>query len=372
MKNSFRIIFSLVIFLSVLQSSTAQYVAIPDTNFRTYLQTNIPNCFNKSGQMDTTCPGILITGGLLIQELNITNLTGLQYFKNLQTLECWSNKITYLPALPASLTYLDCSANQLTSMPNLPNSLTTFYCAANQLTSLPNLPASLINFDCNTNQLTNLPALPTSLSYLPCYNNRLTSLPTLPDSLTVLYCHFNQLISLPILPTSLTEIWCYSNQLINLPTLPDSLRMLDCHQNPLECLPLLPIKLTSLYTYESKIVCIPNLPPDLTSNNTLPVLEVCNDTNNTNNCALQQATGITSSTASATQLLFPNPSTGTVTIQGSQLTGGLARVINSNGNVVAEQNLSSSTIDLSGLPKGLYMVQVNSDQSLFTQKLVLE
>src|SRR6185437_4835408 len=205
MKNRLPFILLLVILFSTTQSIKAQYVTIPDANFRSYLTSNFSSCMNGSGQLDTTCSSILNTKIIYLTNQKIHNLSGIQYFKSLTNLYC-GDSLTNLPALPASLTYLDCSGNQLTSLPALPASLTTLYCYENSLTDLPVLPASLTALYCYENSLTNLPALPTSLTTLDCDQNQLTSLPALPTSLTTLECGENQLTSLPALPASLTTL----------------------------------------------------------------------------------------------------------------------------------------------------------------------
>src|SRR5882757_9903067 len=105
--------------------SKAQYVNIPDTNFRNYLQLRFPGCFNGSGQMDTTCSEIVNLEGLSIYAYN--NLDGFQYFKNLISLSIQgdgdvvdtSRPVPVIPALPASLKYLSMYGNfqDLNSLP---------------------------------------------------------------------------------------------------------------------------------------------------------------------------------------------------------------------------------------------------------------
>jgi len=353
MKTLFYIISTVVISLGVLQNSTAQYVTIPDTNFRTYLQNNYPSCFNNTGQMDTACSGIVNTKTLSVintrytPNSSITDITGVKYFINLDTLYCGGNDLKNLPALPTSLTFLNCAENLFTNLPILPNSIT--------------------NLNCNFNELISFLVLPTNLTVLECNGNQLNSLPTLPASLTYLDCGENQLTGLPALPSYLDTLYCYMNHIISLPSLPLSLITLDCHFNPIKCLPLLDDNLQSLNTGPGgSITCLPNIPtnPNFTSNL------------GTTLCTTPCDTGVTAillpAQNNATISIFPNPSTGIVTMQGAQLTGGLARVINSNGKIVTEQNLSSTALDLSSFAKGLYVVQITSGQGVFTQKLVLE
>jgi len=124
----------------------AQYVTIPDANFVTKLTQLFPSCMNGN-QMDTTCAAILNTTILYIESSNISDLTGIGYFKNLLEMNCGNNQLTSLPDLPDSLEYLSCSDNsQLISLPPFP----------------PNLKYILV-FGC---AITNLPALPDFLELL--------------------------------------------------------------------------------------------------------------------------------------------------------------------------------------------------------------
>ena len=63
-------------------TTNAQWVTIPDANFVTKLTQLYPSCMNGN-QMDTTCSGIVNTNQLIVNNLNISNLAGIQYFENL-------------------------------------------------------------------------------------------------------------------------------------------------------------------------------------------------------------------------------------------------------------------------------------------------
>jgi Leucine-rich repeat (LRR) protein len=78
----------------------------------------------NGNQMDTTCFEIVNETNLdLYFNGYIASLEGVQYFDNLDYLNCNLNLLTSLPSLPNSLTWLECSYNLLTSLPPLPNSL---------------------------------------------------------------------------------------------------------------------------------------------------------------------------------------------------------------------------------------------------------
>ncbi len=172
----------LLLVVSFSFHSKAQWVTIPDANFVAYLQQYFPTCMNGN-QMDTTCAGITDTTSINVSGYNIYDLTGIQYFDNLDTLSCFQNHLTLFPNLPATLRYLICDNNQLTNLPSLPLNLKKLTCHHNLITYLPTLPASLTYLSCSYNQLTNIPVLPNSLTYLFCNNNAISCFPVFPVSL---------------------------------------------------------------------------------------------------------------------------------------------------------------------------------------------
>jgi len=257
-------IFFCALFLYITFSTKAQnYITIPDANFAAHLNLYYPACMNGN-QMDTTCSAIKNEISINVLSEQIADLTGIEYFTNLQRLWCDYNQLTSLPVLPNSLEDLDCSENQISSLPALPNSLKYLRCTDNQLTSLPALPISLKQLYCYYNLLTSLPALPDSLEELDCYQNQLTNLPALNDSLHLFNCSHNQLTSLPALPEYLQYFYCESNHLTSLPVLPDYLEELDCSFNQLTSLPALPNNyLLDLRCDNNTLTSLPVLPDSL-------------------------------------------------------------------------------------------------------------
>jgi hypothetical protein len=200
-----------MLILGIQFSGQAQYVTIPDSNFGTWLNANgYFTCMNGSNStgwyLDTTCSTVTSATSMYCQGVGIRDLTGIQYFKSLNVLDCSGQSLTILPPLPITVDTLICNDNNLTSLPTLPNSLTYIICSNNNLTSLPSLPVGLRYLYCNYNKLTSLPNLPNSLIFLACIFNQLTSLPTLNTSLVILACFGNPINCLPILPNSLQGI----------------------------------------------------------------------------------------------------------------------------------------------------------------------
>ena len=255
--------FTLIVLLLCLKNVKAQYVTIPDVNFRNWLQSNIPSAM-IGNQMDTTSLAITTRTIVSIGFTNISDLTGIQYFDALSILECESNFLSTLPRLPNTLTYLTASFNQLTNLPTLPNSLITIEVVQNNLTNLPLLPNALVSLHCARNNLSNLPSLPNTLIDLYCSVNTLSVLPTLPNGLNELTAESNQLTNLPSLPTALKTLRCNSNYITNLPTLNAGLLFLSCGNNLLTNLPILPNSLTTLYCAQNDLVSLPTLPQSLT------------------------------------------------------------------------------------------------------------
>lgn len=168
-----------------------------DEHFRAYVTENF----------DTDGDGSLSDGekasvvNINVSENSITSMKGIEYFENLQELECSSNQLTSLDVSKnLSLKVLYCSGNQLRSLDLSKNTaLTTLYCSGNQLERL----------DVRNS---------VSLTKLICYSNRLTSLDVSKNlSLEVLFCAGNQLRSLDLSKnTALESFWCNNNQLSNL------------------------------------------------------------------------------------------------------------------------------------------------------------
>ncbi|MBK7389203.1 MAG: T9SS type A sorting domain-containing protein [Bacteroidetes bacterium] len=265
-----------IIILLVLQSvllctnGLAQFVNIPDANFRSWLNNNGYASCMSGNMMDTTCSLIVNATKVNCQQSNITDITGIQYFDNLDTLICGNQNLTFLPPIHASLLLLNAnSCNDLASIANFPTSLLSIDINLStnivDLTSLPSLPAGLLRLSVNGCKLQALPTLPSTLTYLSCSLNHLYTLPALPAGLTYLDCVSDSLTSLPTLPSTLTYLNCGFNQLTNLPSLPPNLSSLYCYQNQLTFLPSLPSTITYLNIGWNSISNLPNVPSSLYS-----------------------------------------------------------------------------------------------------------
>ncbi len=261
-----KIYFSLLfIACAVFNTCEAQhYVTIPDTAFVSWLHGHGYAGCMSGNQLDTTCNAVLTATTMKCYSVPIRDLTGIQYFKNLDTLDCYNDSLYSIPAFPPVLVSLNCSQNNLSSLPVLPSTLQSIKAPYNRLVSVPTLPSSLVLLSVDYNPaLTSLPALPQGLHILGCGSDQLSSIPTLPLTLISLYCNNNQLSSLPALPVSLFLLQCSSNPIHNLPALPHALHTLQCSGNELDSLPALPVSLAYLECNYNNFTMLPALPSSL-------------------------------------------------------------------------------------------------------------
>jgi len=209
-------VFSLSSFNAICQN-----VFIPDANFKAALVANTSINTNGDTEIQIT-EAAAFTGPIYVNNLSISDLTGIGAFTALTYLYCSVNLLTSLDvSANTALTQLRCSNNQLTSLNVSANTaLTSLICDNNQLTSLNVSANTALTFlGCSNNQLTILNvSANTALTHLWCNNNQLTSLNVSSNTaLTSLICHNNQLATLNVSAnTALTQLWCYNNQLTSL------------------------------------------------------------------------------------------------------------------------------------------------------------
>ncbi len=228
---------------------TADYVDLPDANFRQYILDNFD--LNRNGKLSLT--EAVSIKRIVVNTDNIKSLQGIEYMSALSYLECTGSyssdgsplgKLTKLDvSRNTALTYLSCYSNQLTSLDVSKNTaLADLSCGSNQLTSLDvSRNTALTYLSCSSNKLTSLDVSKnTALAYLSCYSNQLTSLDVSKNTaFTSLSCGSNQLTSLDVSKnTALTYLSCYSNQLTSLDISKNkSLTYLDC--SPMSTLKIL-------------------------------------------------------------------------------------------------------------------------------------
>lgn len=131
MKNLYSIAILLFTF-----SIQAQIINIPDVNFKAKL---IALGVDDNGNGEIEIAETVMVSSLFLQNSNISSLEGIQYFTELDWLDCSGNNISDLSVLNSFPYFytLECSNNNLTNL-DLSNfySITNLYCSYNQLTSL--------------------------------------------------------------------------------------------------------------------------------------------------------------------------------------------------------------------------------------------
>jgi len=169
-----------------------QYVNIPDTNFKNTL---IEKGIDINGDGEISYTEAQDVTYLEMQSRNITDLTGIEAFINLNTFDCSFNYFGSIDVSGmAGLVYLDCSESMLTSLDVTQNPL-------------------LEHLDCSDYEI---PYLDVShnpyLRYLNCHNNLLTNLNLSNNTLLeVLWVQENQLSSLDISTNTLLTEFEYHN-----------------------------------------------------------------------------------------------------------------------------------------------------------------
>ena len=233
------------------QSVEINETNFPDETFRDYVKD-----FDKDGNDVLSPQEIAEVTEINVYNKSISDLTGIKYFTELETLMCYSNRLTSLDVSGctelkglicynnqlaeldvsenAALVELNCLNNDLTSLDVSDcTALTYLDCSDNRLTSLDvskNTELGWLN--CSENQLRSLDVSKnTALGSLYCSGNRLTSLDVSKSmNLYTLACSDNQLTSLDLSQnTNLKSLYCSANQLTSLDVSQNTkLRVLDC------------------------------------------------------------------------------------------------------------------------------------------------
>lgn len=216
----------------------AQNVFIPDTNFKEAL---------IQAGIDTSDDGeIQLEEALIVDSINVTgkyiaDFTGIETFKSLTYLNCYSNQLVNLDiSRNNELDQLICSDNKLTSLilGNQSN-LTFLDCSSNFIKSLDLSHCSgLFNLKCQRNQIAMLDVTQNrNLFRLECNINKMSIL-ILGDNpiLTDIKCDHNLLKNIDVSKCLRLEyLYCNSNELTNLDVSKNSkLSSLNCWINKLK------------------------------------------------------------------------------------------------------------------------------------------
>jgi Leucine-rich repeat (LRR) protein len=189
----------------------------PDPIFREYVSENFDT--NNSGYLSTQEAAAVTSIEVLL--MSITDLTGIEYFTNLEYLNCMGNLLTELNVSQnTALVDLSCSLNRLTALDVSSNTALLYLsCDVNYLTSLDiSGNTALTDLNCDYNYLASLDVSNNNLYTLSCRGNLLTEL-DLSNNATLysLYCTSNYLTGLDLSSlTNLYELYCSDNRLTEL------------------------------------------------------------------------------------------------------------------------------------------------------------
>lgn len=211
--------------LGTLSTSSFDEQVIDNKAFITAVGEQVEWTMNVDGTVSLTPKNLAAienVTSLDVSEKNLSDLSGIEYFVNLTSLDCQKNQLASLNV--SSLTKLNilyCQNNQLKTLDvSSLTKLSILSCQNNQLTTLDvSQNTALSNLNCSNNQLSELNvANNPKLQTLSCADNRLEALDIEKNtSLSTLYCNNNQLAELSVSKnTVLTKLYCYANRMSEL------------------------------------------------------------------------------------------------------------------------------------------------------------
>lgn len=364
---------------------------IPDDNFEQALI----DLGYDSGPLNDSVPTSNISSitSINLSNLSIADLTGIEAFTLLESLDCSENNLTSLDVTNNSqLNTLICLDNNISSINISSNTqLLNLDCAQNTLStldfsnngqlryldcswnSLGNIDISslnsLIEYRCAGNSVSSIDVSSnTLLKHLHVASNQLTNLNlTQNDSLTYLNCSSNQLTSLYVSNfTELTQLFCENNQITSLDlSLNPNIDRVNVNENNLTELNLANGNNPDILIFSA--LDNPNLScikvDDATWSNTNWNTFIDNSASFDENCSAS----LTTIDANSFQL-YPNPVEDFLTIKSEHLIDHV-EVISLNGQIVG--SYSSTTIDLSQAEPAIYFMKLYTTNSeVYTTKII--
>jgi len=217
-------------------------INIPDPNFKAALLANTN--INTNADAEIQCSEAnSYSGAINVDNLGITDLTGIASFSQIDTLICTNNLLTNLDiSSNTQLIYLCFSNNQLTNIDVSSNTMLVELCGQfNQLSSIDvSTNTALKYLYLSSNQLSSLDVSNnTSLWYLACSINNISSLDlTNCPELFEINCSNNQITSLDFSNnTDMYYVYCDNNLMTSIDlSLDTSLVILNCNNNNLSYL----------------------------------------------------------------------------------------------------------------------------------------
>lgn len=310
----------------------ACYITIPDPNFKAYLLEN--TAINTNGNAHIECSEAeSFEGTINIARRGISSIEGIESFINLEYLYCQSNNLESITlGHLIKLQYLNCFNNNITSLDiRYATALKELMCRKNNLDSL------VVK---HNEQLTQLIARDNYLTELDLSQN---------TKLEVLRLNDNELDSLNLEHNS-------------------ELKLVDVKNNtPLNYLNVANGNNENLTSFTAENV--PNLSCIKVSNESFATANwtsVDEHISFKENC--EAITALEPVHIESIQA-YPNPTTGLLSVNKEASTIDRFMVLNINGQVLLEEK-NSSTIDISALQSGYYLISVISGEQVFNTSIV--
>jgi len=339
----------------VTLGANAQNVNIPDANFKAYLLGNTAINTNSDTEIQVS-EANAFTGGIDCSNLGISDLTGIEAFIALTELRCNYNNLTALDVTQnITLTVLHCQNNYgLTTLDITQNiALTELMCEYNNMTAL------------NVSQNT-------ALIKLWCGYNYLTVLDVSQNTaLEIFRCRYNSLTVLDLLQnTSIKQVFCDNNSIGVLDlSQATALSFISCYTNNLTALDVSNGNNSSIGSQQFKAYLNPNL-------TCIQVDDVAYSTTNwtnidagvsfSTNCG---SLGINEHVNNINLSIYPNPTSDNLTIDTEDNIESII-IVDIMGKQVKTFIPTANTIDVSSLVKGIYFLQVKTENEIFNNRFI--
>jgi uncharacterized protein YjdB len=396
-----RTLLSAIAFTITSFGANAQNVNIPDANFKAYLVGNSSINTNMDTEIQMSEASVF-NGTINCNNMNISELTGIEAFTSLNALLCSNNSISSLDiSANTTLTVLNCSnnpslSNIVLSQPNLED-LAVFNC--NLSTLDVSLNPSLISLSCSGNNLTSLDVSNNSnLETLSCQDNNLSAL-NLKNISTANILYFDALNNPNLTCIEVDDVLAATNTWTNIDA--GASFSLDCS-----------IYVTSITlqgqagestittqggTLQMEATVLPANADDgsytwsvtngtgsasidggglltATTNGTVTVTATANDGSGVTGSAIitisnQNSLGISDSELVNNISIYPNPATSEINISSDNFIESI-EFIDVFGKVIKSILNSNNTIDVSNLSNGLYFLQVYTKEGSAIKKFI--
>lgn len=366
MKNR---VLALTFILSIF-SSYSQSTLIPNVNFeQALINLNIDSDGLNGSILNSDA--LQVNGHLNVSSKNITDLTGIEAFKNLESLDCSDNILTTLDlSMNDSLLLINAHSNKLTSI---------------NLSGLDQLMSLIIyNNQLSTMDLSDL----SSLGVLSCFQNKLSSLDVSNNALlNHLSCGENQLTdTLDI--SNLFDVnffSCWKNQLTHVKTNIQYISTFNCRNNRIKKLDLSLLFADYIYLDSNELVSL-----NLVNGNNTSILAFHAEGNPNLFCISVDDSGFSSSNVNWLKdsltiysnncgalgtdeldhskiKISPNPVQALLTIEVQAPSSDYGEIFSVHGKLIEKFEMTNSTItrNMLNLDPGMYFVKIGNVKARF-------